>query len=96
MGNEQYRLQDGEITETVTETVKDKNGKTVEKKKNVKRICLYINIRSKTADEMAFEYDFTDSQTQQLEELLSPEYDEMWEAVLSGFQMIITEWETEI
>ena len=33
---------------------------------------------------MAFEYDFTDSQTQQLEELLSPEYDEMWEAVLSG------------
>jgi len=82
MNSIDYRT--GEITETVTETVKDKNGKTVEKKKNVKRICLYINIRSKTADEMAFEYDFTDSQTQQLEELLSPEYDEMWEAVLSG------------
>lgn len=82
MNSIDYRTE--EITETVTETVKDKDGKTVEKKKKVKRICLFINIRSKTADEMAFDYDFTDSQSQQLDELLSPEYDEMWEAVLSG------------
>ena len=43
---------------------------------------LYITVTAKTADEMADIYGFNDDQRQQLAELLSDEYREMWNDVL--------------
>ena len=45
---------------------------------------LHITATHKTADEMADVYSFTADQRQQLEELLSDEYRELWNAVLYG------------
>ena len=42
---------------------------------------LYITVTAKTADEMADIYGFNDDQRQQLAELLSDEYREMWNDV---------------
>lgn len=47
-------------------------------------VILHIMITAKTADEMADTYGFNASQRQQLEELLSEEYRELWNAVLYG------------
>ncbi len=45
---------------------------------------LHITVTAKTADEMADTYGFTAAQRQQLAELLSEEYRELWNAVLYG------------
>ena len=45
---------------------------------------LHITVIAKTADEMADVYGFTTVQRQQLSELLSDEYQELWSAVLYG------------
>ena len=45
---------------------------------------LHITVTAKTADEMADVYGFSISQCQQLAELLSDEYRELWNAVLYG------------
>ena len=45
---------------------------------------LHITVSAKTADEMADVYGFNASQRQQLTELLSEEYRELWNAVLYG------------
>ena len=45
---------------------------------------LHITVSAKTADEMADVYGFNASQRQQLAELLSDEYRELWNAVLYG------------
>ena len=45
---------------------------------------LHITVTSKTASEMAEQYGFNDKQKAQIEELLRPEYDSMWRAVLYG------------
>ena len=45
---------------------------------------LHITVTAKTADEMADVYGFTAEQRQQLTELLSDEYRELWSAVLYG------------
>ena len=45
---------------------------------------LYITVTAKTAEEMADVYGFTASQRQQLAELLSEEYRELWNAILYG------------
>ena len=42
------------------------------------------SVTSKTAAEMAEQYGFNDEQKAQLEELLRPEYDSLWRAVLYG------------
>ena len=42
---------------------------------------LYITVTAKTADEMADIYGFNDDQRQQLAELLSEGYQEMWNGV---------------
>lgn len=47
-------------------------------------ITLHITITAKTADEMADIYGFNTSRRQQLAELLSDEYQELWNAVLYG------------
>ena len=48
---------------------------------------LYITITTKTADEMADIYGFNASQRQQLAELLSDEYRELWNTVLYGIEV---------
>ena len=45
---------------------------------------LHITVTAKTADEMADAYGFNASQRQQLAELLSDEYQELWNAILYG------------
>lgn len=45
---------------------------------------LYITVTTKTVDEMADIYDFNVGQRQQLADLLSDEYRELWNAVLYG------------
>ena len=45
---------------------------------------LHITVTAKTADEMADVYGFNASQRQQLAELLSDEYQELWNSVLYG------------
>lgn len=45
---------------------------------------LHITVTAKTADEMADTYSFNASQRQQLAELLSDEYRDLWNAVLYG------------
>ena len=47
-------------------------------------ITLHITVTAKTADEMADIYGFNASQRQQLAELLSDEYRELWNSVLYG------------
>lgn len=47
-------------------------------------VILHITVTAKTADEMADTYGFNASQRQQLAELLSDEYRELWNAVLYG------------
>lgn len=50
----------------------------------VTEVYLHIQINSKTAEQMAEEYQFTDAQKQQLQELKNSKYDDMWSAVIYG------------
>jgi hypothetical protein len=45
---------------------------------------LSINVVNKAPDEMASQYGFSDTQKEQLNELLSPSYNDMWNALLYG------------
>lgn len=45
---------------------------------------LHIQINSKTAEQMAEEYQFTEEQKKQLQELKSSKYDDMWSSVIYG------------
>jgi hypothetical protein len=45
---------------------------------------LHITVTGKTAAEMAAQYGFTAEQTAMMEELLKPEYDELWASLLVG------------
>ena len=66
---------------TVTD---DRKGKLLETEKTVKKTILYITVSGKTASELAVQYGFNQTQKAQLDELLSKQYDEMWNAVLYG------------
>lgn len=72
-------------TETVTS--EDEDGKSVEEEIQRSVTILSVRVHGKTAWEMAEEYSFTSEQRQQLQELLSPEYGELWSLVLYGVSM---------
>ena len=67
----------------VTET-DDGHGNIVETTTTVTETTLYITVSHKTADEMAYIYNFTADQRRQLTELLAEENRSIWSAVLYG------------
>jgi cell wall-associated NlpC family hydrolase len=66
---------------TVTD---DGEGNLIETTEPATLTFLYITATPKTADEMAVQYSFNEQQKAQLTELLNPQYDSMWQAVLYG------------
>jgi len=62
----------------------DENGEIVVTENEVERNYLIIQVSHKTAIEMADHYGFTDDQKEQLNELLLPENQTMWNDVLYG------------
>ena len=71
-------------TETVIEESDDGNGNIVETTTTVTRTTLYITVSHKTAEEMAYQFDFDADQREQLAELLADENNSLWAAVLYG------------
>lgn len=74
--NSSVREQEKEIETT------DENGNT--KIVKVKRKVLYIDIQSRSVEEMIQRYNFNEQQLQQLAELRKDEYNSMWSYVLYG------------
>jgi hypothetical protein len=72
------------VTYTETVVTDDGEGNLVETEQEVTKTILYITISHKTADEMAVQYGFSEEQKEQLAELLSDEYADLWSAVLYG------------
>lgn len=72
------------VTKTVTEDHPDAHGRIVTEQREVTEKVLYIDVRHKTAEEMARKYHFNADQNAQLTELLSPDYNDMWAAALYG------------
>ena len=69
--------------ETRTETTQNEDGEAVKTEITV----LVISVSHKTAQEMAVQLGFDDSQKEQLQELLSPEYDDLWNELLYGIAL---------
>lgn len=69
--------------ETRTETTESEDGTAVETEVTV----LVISVSHKTAQEIAEQLGFDDSQKEQLQELLSPEYDDLWNELLYGIAL---------
>ncbi|MDL2294867.1 peptidoglycan DD-metalloendopeptidase family protein [Ruminococcaceae bacterium OttesenSCG-928-D13] len=69
-------------TETRDRIVLDGDGE--ETTEEVEIVILTITMTQKTADEMASQYGFTQTQQDQLHELLSPEYADLWAALVGG------------
>lgn len=69
--------------ETRTETSEGEGGAAVEAKITV----LVISVSHKTAQEMAVQLGFDADQKEQLQELLSPEYDDLWNELLYGIAL---------
>lgn len=67
-------------TETRTETTQNEDGEAVDTKVSV----LVVIVSHKSAQEMAAQLRFDDDQKEQLQELLSPEYDDLWNELLYG------------
>lgn len=65
-------------TKTVSSTDKDGNVTT----KKVSRTRLKVYVTTKSADEMKAEYNFSDIELKQINEMLSENYNDMWEVVL--------------
>jgi hypothetical protein len=75
-------VEDREVVQvTVTD---DGNGNLVEESTTVTIRTLYIEQVSFSADEMAERYSFSNAQLTLLHDLLDPQYDSMWTAVLYG------------
>ena len=55
-----------------------------ELKNNKNSTILYINVNSKSLDEMMNEYNFSSKQQEQVKELLSSKYDSLWPSVIYG------------
>ena len=66
--------------ETRTETTEGEDGTVEETEITV----LVLSVSHKTAQEMAAQLRFDDNQKEQLQELLSPEYDDLWNELLYG------------
>lgn len=69
--------------ETRTETTEGEEGESVETEVTV----LVISVSHKTAQEMAEQLSFDANQKEQLRELLSPEYDHLWNELLYGIAL---------
>lgn len=69
-------------TETRERIVVDDEGE--ESTEEVEIVILTITMTQKTADEAAAQYGFTQTQQDQLQELLSPEYADLWAALIGG------------
>ena len=69
--------------ETRTETTQNEDGEAVKTEITV----LVISVSHKSAQEMAVQLGFDDSQKEQLQELLSPEYDDLWNELLYGIAL---------
>ena len=67
-------------TETRTETTQNEDGEAVDTKVSV----LVVIVSHKSAQEMAAQLRFDDDQKEQLQELLSPEFDDLWNELLYG------------
>lgn len=67
-------------TETRTETTQNEDGEAVDTEVSV----LVVTVSHKSAQEMAELLGFDDDQKEQLQELLSPEYDDLWNELLYG------------
>ena len=72
------------VTKTVAEDHPDAHGHIVTEQHEVTEKVLYIDVRHKSAEEMARKYHFNADQNAQLTELLSPDYNDMWAAALYG------------
>lgn len=72
-------------TENVVTETDDGNGNIVETTESVTRTYLYIRVTHRSVDEMATYYGFTESQKEQLRELLSEDNKKMWSGVLYGY-----------
>ena len=69
--------------ETRTEITESEDGTAVETEVTV----LVISVSHKTAQEMVAQLGFDDNQREQLQELLSPEYDDLWNELLYGISL---------
>lgn len=69
-------------TENVVTETDDGNGNIVKTTESEGRTYLYIKVIHKSVDEMAEQYGFSDSQKEQLSELLSEDNKKMWSGVL--------------
>lgn len=69
-------------TENVVTETDDGNGNIVETTESEGITYLYIKVIHKSVDEMAEQYGFSDSQKEQLSELLSEDNKKMWSGVL--------------
>ena len=72
------------VTKTVTADHPDTHGHIVTEQHEVTEKVLYIDVRHKSAEEMAHKYHFNADQNAQLTELLSPDYNDMWASALYG------------
>jgi murein DD-endopeptidase MepM/ murein hydrolase activator NlpD len=68
-----------------TVTTTDKDGKTKDATETVTVTILVISMSKKSADEMAAQYCFSDTQATQMHELLSPDYASLWAALIGGY-----------
>lgn len=71
-----------QVTETVTET--DKNGNTVTTTKTVTKNVLKVTIKRLTVDEIIAQYSFNEEQKKQLNELMGPDYDDLWSDIIGA------------
>ena len=68
----------------VSSTTTDDEGNEVETTESETEVTLHITISHKTTDEMANSYHFDSDQKEQLDFLLSPENNDLWNALLLG------------
>lgn len=71
-------------TEEIDKEIETTDDKGNTKKEKVKRKILYIDITSKSVEEMIEKYNFNDKQKIQLAELQKDEYNSMWSCVVYG------------
>lgn len=72
------------VSETVITETDDGNGNIVQTETTETRTYLYITVTHKSAQEMASQYGFNQEQMDYLTELLKPENNSLWAAVLYG------------
>ena len=68
------------VSETVTTT--DSSGKTITTTQYVTKNILKVTVTRLTVDQIVAQYHFNDEQRKQLTELMSPDYDELWQAII--------------